>query len=262
MDIIVCMKPVPDLDKIRIKPDTREPVLEGVPLKFGDFEKNALEAAVQLKEVYGATVVALTVGPAKLTELILEALAVGADEVLHVTDAAFGSAGSAATALALGAAIRRLGRGDLVLMGEGSADNYSGQVISRLAELLDWPQVTYVRQLSVDAAAGRLRAVRDLEEVLEEVEVDLPCVVSVTSELNTPRLPPLTAILRARQKPVTTWSPGDLNLDSGALEASLSLVTMLNNLAPAQDRKQVLYEGDLDSAVDELVATIRREGVL
>ncbi len=262
VDVIVCMKPVPDLDKIRIRPDTREPVLEGVPFQFGDFEKNALEEGVRLKEQSGAHVIALALGPPKLRELILEALAMGADEAVLLIDEAFARRGSAATALALAAAIRRLGRGDLVLMGEGSADNYSGQVISRLAELLGWPQVTYVRELSLVGAGGPLRAVRDLEEALEEVEVALPCVVSVTSELNTPRLPPLTAILRASRKPVTTWSLPDLDLEASALAAAAALVTRLSNLAPAQDRRQVLYEGDVESAVDELVATIRREGVL
>lgn len=262
VDIIVCLKQVPDLDKIRFKADTREPVLEGVPFKFGDFEKNALEAAVQLKEQHGATVIALAVGNPKLPELILEALAMGADEAVLVTDPALEGSGSAAVALALAAAIRKLGRGDLVLMGEGSADNYSGQVVGRLAELLGWPQVTYVRELELDAQSRTLRAVRDLEDALEEVTVPLPCVLSVTSELNTPRLPPLTAILRASRKPKTTWSAAELGLEAAVAERARGLVTTLSNLAPAQERKQQLFEGDVDAALDGLLAAIAKEGVL
>jgi electron transfer flavoprotein beta subunit len=265
MNIIVCLKQVVDLDQIRIKRDTREPVLEGAPFLFGDFEKNALEEAVQLKETDGGAVIALALGNPKLKDLIIEALAMGADEAVILTDPAFTGIGSAGTAQALAAAIGKLGRGDLVLMGEGSADNYSGQVTSRLAELLGWPQVTYVRELElVDA---RIRATRDLEDALEVVEVDLPAVVSVTSEVNTPRRPPLPAILKASRKPVTTWSAGDLGLGgepAGAVQAGAlaPLVQTLSNLAPEQDRKQVLFEGDADTSVDELVKALQKEGVL
>jgi electron transfer flavoprotein beta subunit len=144
-------------------------------------------------------------------------------------------------------------------MGEGSADNYSGQVIGRVAELLDLPQITYVRELSVEG--NRLHATRDLEDALEIVEADLPAVVSATSELNTPRLPPLTAILKASKKPVTTWSPSDLGLDA-QVGSNAALVKTLSNLAPEQERKQVLLEGDTDKAVDDLIQALQKEGAL
>jgi electron transfer flavoprotein beta subunit len=260
MDIIVCMKQVVDLQQIRIKRDTREPVLEGAPFVFGQFEKNALEEAVQLKEKYGGKIIALALGNAKLKDLIIEALAMGADEALMLTDPAFAGGAAAGTAQALAAAIRKIGKFDLVLMGEGSADNYSGQVIGRVAELLDLPQVTYVRELSVEGS--RVRATRDLEDALEVVEAELPVVVSVTSELNTPRLPPLTAILKASKKPIATWSPADLSLAPDKIGANAAVVKMLSNLAPEQERKQVLFEGDVDKAVDELVKALKKEGAL
>ena len=255
MDIIVCLKQVPDLQQIRIKRETREPVLEGAPFVFGAFEKNALEGAVRLKEKHGGKIIALALGNAKLKETIIEALAMGADEAVLLNDAAFAGGGSAGTANALAAAIRKIGKYDLVLMVEGSADNYSGQVIGRVAELLDLPQITFVRELSVEG--NRLRATRDLEDALEVVEADLPVVVSVTSELNTPRLPPLPAILKASKKPIVTWSPADLGIAPSA-----SVVSTLSNLAPVQERKQVLFEGDVANAVDELVKALGKEGVV
>lgn len=260
MDIIVCLKQVPDLQQIRIKRDTREPVLEGAPFIFGQFEKNALEAAVRLKEKHGGKVIALALGNAKLKDLIIEALAMGADEAVMLTDPAFAGGGSAGTALALAAAIRKIGKYDLVLMGEGSADNYSGQVIGRVAELLDLPQITYARELSVEGS--RVRATRDLEDALEVVEADLPVVVSATSELNTPRLPPLTAILKASKKPMATWSPADLGLATDKIGANAATVKTLSNLAPQQERKQVLFEGEVEKAVDELVKALQKEGAL
>ena len=151
MDIIVCLKQVVDLTQIRIKRETREPVTEGAPFVFGQFEKNALEAAVRLKEKLGGKVIALALCTPKLNENILEALAMGADEAVLLSDPAFAGGGSVGTATALATAIRKIGKFDLILMGEGSADNYSGQIIGRVAELLDVPQITYVRELSVEA---------------------------------------------------------------------------------------------------------------
>lgn len=258
MDTIVCLKPVVDLQQIRIKRDTREPVLEGAPFIFGPFEKNALEEAVRLKEKHGGKVIALALGNAKLKDLVIEALAMGADEAVILTDPAFAGGGSTGTALA--AAIRKIGKFDLILMGEGSADNYSGQIIGRVAELLDLPQITYARELSVEGS--RVRATRDLEDALEVVEADLPVIVSATSELNTPRLPPLTAILKASKKPIVTWSPADLGLASDQIGANTAAVKTLSNLAPQQERKQVLFEGEVDKAVDELVKALQKEGAL
>ncbi len=259
MDIIVCLKQVPDLQQIRIKRETREPILEGAPFVFGQFEKNALEEAVRLKEKHGGKIIALALGNAKLKDTIIEALAMGADEAVLLTDPAF-AGGSASTAQILAAAIRKIGKFDLILMGEGSADNYSGQVIGRLAELLDVPQITYVRELTGEN--NRVRATRDLEDALEVVEADLPAVVSVTSELNTPRLPSLPAILKASKKPMTNFSLADLGLDASKTGAHAALTKTLSNLAPEQERKQVLFEGDVDKAVDELVKALQKEGAL
>ncbi len=255
MDIIVCLKPVPDLSQIRIKRETREPVLEGAPLVFGQFEKNALEEAVRLKEKQGGKVTAMALGPAKLKDLIIEALAMGADEAVIMTDPALAGGGSASTAQLLAAAIRKIGKFDLIFMGEGSADNYSGQVTSRLAELLSLPQITFVRELAIEG--NRVRATRDLEDALEVVEAELPAVVSVTSEINTPRLPPLTAILKASRKPIKVFGPTELGM-----RAQAPMTQMVSNLAPEQDRKQILFEGEVDKAVDELVKALQKEGAL
>lgn len=262
MHIVVCMKQIPDLEKIRIKADTREPVLEGLPVLFGDFDKCAVEEAVRIKEKRAdVKVTAVAIGSAKLKDTIKEALAIGADEAVILTDAAFAGSDEAGTARTLAKVVAKLGECDLILMGEGSADDHTGQVPSRLAELLGLPQVTYVRELEL-LEAGSLRGVRDLEEALEIVEVGLPAVVSVTGEINTPRLPALTAILKAARKPITTWGPADLGLAPGEVGAAGSAVHVLSNLAPAQERKEVMLEGTADEVADELLKALEREGVL
>jgi len=254
------MKQVVDLQQIRIKRDTREPVLEGLPVLFGDMDKNALEEAVKIKEKHGAKVTALSVGSAKLKDTVLEALAMGADEGCIVTDPACEGSDTGASALTIAMTIKKIEPFDLVLVGEGSADNYSGQIGSRIAEILNLPQITYVRQLSVEG--NTITAVRDIEAALEVVKAQMPLVVSVTSEINKPRRAPLAQILRASRKPLKSMTLKDLGIDSSQVGSAASAIQVVSNLAPQQERKGMIFEGDLDETVGKLVDALRKEGAL
>lgn len=260
MNIIVCMKQVVDLQQIRIKRETREPVLDGLPVLFGDMDKNALEEAVRIKEKHGAKVTVLSVGSAKLKETVLEALAMGADDASIVVDPLCDGSHTAASAFILAAAIRKIGPYDLIVVGEGSADNYSGQIGSRLAEILDIPQITYVRELTIQENA--VTAVRDLEDALEIVKAAPPLIVSVTSEINKPRRAPLTQILRASRKPLNVWTLKDLDIPPEKVGISSSGIQVVSNLAPEQERKGIIFEGDVEKSVGELVGALRKEGAL
>jgi len=260
LDVIVCMKQVVDLKQIRIKQETREPVLEGLPVLFGDFDKNALEEAVKIKEKHGGKVAVLSVDSSKLKETVLEALATGADEAFIVVDTACEGSDTAASARTLAAAVRKIGSYDLILVGEGSTDNYSGQIGSRLAELLGIPQVTYVRELSIDGSV--VTAVRDIESALEVVKVQAPLLISVTSEINKPRRAPLAQILRASRQPLTVWTLKDLGIDANTVGRAASAIQVVSNLAPEQERKGVIFEGDIDEAVRKLVDALRKEATL
>jgi electron transfer flavoprotein beta subunit len=259
MDIVVCMKQIPDLQQIRIK--ERKPVLEGVPLIWGDLDKNAIEEAAKIKEKLGdvkITVVAL--GSEKVQQGILEPLAMGADEAVLLTDPAFQGSDSMGTARVLAKAIEKIGVYDLVLLGEGSTDNYSGLVGSALAELLNLPEMTYVRELDIED--GKVKAVRNMEESFEVVEADLPVVVTVAQEINEPRLPKFMAIRKAGAKPRHEWGPADLGLSADEVGRNALNVETLTNLAPEQDRKNIVLEGDLDEKIDKLVDALIKEGVL
>ncbi len=259
MNIVVCLKQVPDLQQIRIK--DRKPLVEGAPLIFGDMDKSALEEAVRIKEkTEGTKVIALAMGGAKLKDGIKEALAIGADEAVLLIDPAFEGSDTMGTARALAKAIQRIGEYDLILCGEGSTDNYSGQVGPRLAEILDLPQITYVRELEV--GDGKLRAVRNMEESFEVVEAELPAVVAVADEINQPRLASLRDILRAARKPVQEWTAADLGLSEEEVGAKGSAMEIVSNLAPEQERKQIIFEGDLDEVTQNLVNALTKEGVL
>jgi electron transfer flavoprotein beta subunit len=262
MKIVVCMKQVIDLAQIRYQSDRRTPLLKGLPVLLGQFEKHALEEAVQIKESReGVQVIALAAGGGgKLKDSIKEALAIGADEAVLVVDPALDGSDAAGSAQVLATAIEKLGDVDLIMLGEGSDDEYSGQIPSRLAALLDLPQITYVRSLEI--RNGNAHATRDLEKDLEIVECNLPVVISVTSELNVPRLPPLTAILKAGGKPMHEWTLDDIGLNAEQVGSDAAKIEVFSNLAPAQDRKNVTFDGDLDEQLGALLQALEHDGVI
>jgi len=256
--IVVCVKTNLDLQMVRIK--GREPVLEAVPYKVGDLEKNALEAALALKEDgLDATIVAVTIaeGDRKIGETMKEALAIGADEAVVVDDPALAATDQAAIAAALAGAIRHTGGADLVLCGEGSTDGYSGEVGSRLAELLELPQLGYARSVAV--ADGAVTVERSLDDQIETLRAPLPALVTVVSEINEPRIPGLMQIMKAGKKPLTELTAAELGIDAGA---TASQTAVLSELAEEQDRKHIMIEGDAAEQAADLVDALATEGVL
>jgi len=258
VDIAVCVKTNPDLQLVRVK--ERVPLLEAVPFKVGDLEKNALEAALKLVEAAGGgriVAIAAAQGDRKARETMKEALAIGADEAVIVSDPALDSADQAGVALVLARAIEKSGPFDLVLFGEGSTDGYSGQVPSRTAELLGLPQVGYARLVA--ATDGRLHAERSMGDVVETLEAPLPAAVTVVSEINEPRIPSLMSIMKAGKKPVSELGLADLGLDAAALAP---LREVRSNLAEEQARKHVLFDGEAAAQAEALVNALVAEGVL
>jgi electron transfer flavoprotein beta subunit len=258
MELVVCMKQVVDLQQIRIKRDTREAVTEGLPFVLGDMDKNALEEAVKIKEAVGGKVTALSIGSPKLKDTIKEALAVGADQAFVFLDPRYETIDASAKATILAKAIQKIGQYDLIFLGEGSADNYSGQTGPRLAQLLALPLISYAKK--VELVEGGIRVVKDEEQYFEVVEARLPVVVTVTSGINQPRIPSLAQILRASKKPLTEWKLADVGLTTEHIEQKQVIVT--SNLAPVEQRKLVILEGASDENIGKLLDNMVREGVL
>jgi len=257
VDIVVCVKTNPDPQMVRIK--NREPVLEAVPFKLGDLDKNALETAIQLRDAAGGKVVALTVAESnrKIKETIKDALAMGADEAAIVDDPAAAALDQAGVATVIAAAVKKLSACDLLLFGEGSSDNYTGQVPSRVAEKLGVPQVGYARK--VEAAGAAVRCERSMDEMIETLELPLPAAVTVVSEINEPRIPSLMHIMKAGSKPTQVWSLADLGLDAAALAPKQEVVS---NLAEEQDRKRIVFEGTAAEQAEAFVNALVKEGVV
>ncbi|MBO8158115.1 electron transfer flavoprotein subunit beta/FixA family protein [Thermosyntropha sp.] len=249
MNVVVAMKQIPDLQQIRIK--NRQPVFDDVPLTFGSIDKNALEAGVNLKENGLADkVIVLSAGNEDLEDTIKEALAAGADEAFLILGDDLNGAESSVIAQVLTAGIKQIEDVGLILFGEGSGDNYSGQVGSRVAEILGWPQVGYAGAVKVEG--NKAVVTRVLEDAEEVVEVSLPAVITVVSGINEARIPSVTQILKAGKKPkeiVEEDELDEINKDA--------LITTVSNLAPESDRKRVVVK-----STAELVDKLKSENMI
>ncbi|MFH1382557.1 MAG: electron transfer flavoprotein subunit beta/FixA family protein [Chloroflexota bacterium] len=258
--LIVCVKQVVDLDQVRMDRETREPILTDVPWVIGQLEKNALEEAARIKEKHQAEVVALSAGWPLSEEVVLECLARGADRAATLSDPGFESVSSPAMAMILARAIEKIGSYDLILVGEGATDNNSGQMGPALAQILGLPLVAYARQLKI--SDEKVRATRSLEDCFETVEVPLPLVVTVTAEINEPRIPSIIDVMDASAKPHDKWGLADIGFSPEELR-SYAPVKTLKNQYPEQVRKNImLKEESLDKSIDLLVQNLMKEGVL
>lgn len=247
MKYVVAMKQVPDLQQLRMR--DRKPILTDVPVEFGKIDKNALEAAVQLKEANGGEVVVVSVGNDELTDTIKEAMAAGADSASMVVDEDTAELKSVDNAKLLAQLIKEIDDIGLIFFAEGSADNYSGQVGSEVAQILGYPQVGFVK--AVQIAGDKAILTRDLENSTEEIEVVLPAVVIVAADLNTPRLPSITQVLQAGKKPKEIQDLSDLDYES------VVSVRTLEAIAPDTSRKMQELK-----SVDDIVGVLNADGFI
>ncbi len=254
MNIIVCAKEVLDVSEIKTDPKTNRPVLQGIDKKISDIDKNAVEEAVRIKEKLGGKIIILSVGPSEANERIKELLAMGADEARIIPFS--GDQNYRVVSNILADAVKKIGEYDIVLCGEASIDMFSGQVGPLLAEKLGLSQITYAK--NIDAEEDKLTVDRDLGDKKVTVESPYPVVVTVTKEINEPRLPSLMDILGAANKPIETWEPSTF-VDSKKLEPRMETLEVKGM---SMERKNVVFEDDLDDAVKELVDRLAKDGVL
>jgi len=257
--IIVCIKYAIDVSQIKVDPTTRKLLTADAPRKISDFDKNALEEAVRIKEKHGGEVIALTASSEGASSALREALAMGADKAFLVQDPALQTADTAAVSYVLAEAIRKLGSFDLIICGEASIDSYSGQVGPRLAEILGIPIITYAHKISLDEDI--IVAERSLEDCSEVVKVKMPALLTVTKEINVPRVPTLMDVIKASKKELVTWTLSDLGIQSEKVGAGT--VQVLEVSAPKVERKKIKIEGETPKQIAEKLAeALIRDGVL
>jgi electron transfer flavoprotein alpha subunit len=219
MRFVVCVKHVPVLSQLRFDPETRRLVRDGVRGEPSSFDLRALLAAVVLRATHGGEVIAVTMGPPAARESLVHCLALGADRGVHLCDPGLAGSDTLATARALAAVMRRE-QPDVILLGRSSVDAETGQVGPELAELLDLPQATVVRELTIDPAARTFEAERETDEGTERVAGPLPAVVTAAEDIHEERFPSKADRQAATDKPIEVLTlagvglaPGDVGKD-------------------------------------------------
>ncbi|RPJ84611.1 MAG: electron transfer flavoprotein subunit beta/FixA family protein [Acidobacteria bacterium] len=263
LDIIVCIKPVPDpkrWKKLELDPETMLLRRTAIPAVMNQLDRHAVEQAVLLKESRGASISVLTMAPPSADEQLVEALAMGCDRAYLVCDKAAAGADTLATARVLAAAVRRIGTFDLVFCGAYSQDGSTSSVGPQLAELLGVPEVTYAVGLEIEG--GTLRARCKVEDGEAAYEADLPALVTFDRQVNVPRPPTMTGIMRAQQADTVCWSTADLGLRPETVGLAGSPTQMLNVFKPAVGRKGEILKGSTNDVVSALVSRLQADGAL
>jgi electron transfer flavoprotein beta subunit len=264
--ILVCVKFVPDPAQLQVEAATGRPDLKRAPFRISTFDENAIEAALQLAAQHGGRAVALSVcAELPPRDVVLKTLAMGVAAVYLVRDEnrLAHDPLRIATVLAAGAhavaAREGLERWDLVICGEASADEFNQQVGPRLAAALDLPAITYATTLALND--GVLRAERGVEDRSETLEVSLPALVTVGTEINTARMPTVLQIMGAGRKPTIEMALSDLaTLDMEQMKA-LPAIEVLDVFSPPSARKQVTIKGEsADEMVGELLRRLGADG--
>ena len=254
MDIIVCFKQVVEETEIRVDREGGRLIFEGVPTKISDDDKNAIEEAVRLKQKHGGTVIGLTLGTIESRKQVREALAMGCDRAYLILDNEAKGHDTYRTAKILAEAIKKIGKFDLILCGSASTDNLAGQVGPMLGEILGIPQLTYVKKIEVDG--GRVKCERSLDEETEVCEAQYPALITVTREINEPKVPTLMQVMAASKKPLVEWAVKDILPDTP------STVEVVRMEIPRITRKRIIFKEKPAEAAQKLVEAIKKEGVI
>ncbi len=256
MNIIVCLKQVPDTAEIRINPETNTLMREGVPSIINPFDLHALEAGIQIREQLGGRVTVLSMGPPQAESALREAVAIGADEAVLLSDRAFAGSDTWATSYTLARAIDKLGA-DIIFCGKQAIDGDTAQVGPETAEFLDIPHIAYVRKIE-QVTNDSIRVQRLMDEGYDVVESSLPVLLTVVKELNQPRMPSLKGKITAKKAVVKKMGMSDIEADESSLGLKGSPTQVRNIFAPEARTERRMIEGEPEEQVDNLIEELKK----
>lgn len=262
LHIVVCVKQVPVSNNLKIDPVTKNVMRSSEPGIMNPFDQNAIEAALKMKERYGAKVTLLSMGPKNFEITLRQGLAMGADDAILLSSRAFGGVDTLATGYVLSQAIKTLGDVHLVFFGRQSIDADTGQVGPIVAEFLNWPQITYISQIyPVDNKS--IEAVRLMENMEQSIKVTLPAVFTVRSELNEPRYATPRNIMLSYQKDIQVWDEKKLDVDPNRIGIKGSPTVVRKVWTPKKIVKKSESLGeDPDSAARKLLQILRARNII
>ncbi|HAW50429.1 TPA: electron transfer flavoprotein subunit beta [bacterium] len=259
MNIIVCIKQVPDTTSVSINPETNTIIREGIPSIINPFDTNAIETALQLKEKYGGKTTVITMGPPQAEKALREAISMGIDNVYLISDSAFAGSDTLVTAVVLGFAIEKIGF-DLIICGKQAIDGDTAQVGPELAELLGIPHISYVCKLP-EIIDGKIIAERELEESYETIETVLPSLITVTKQINEPRMPSLKRKIFAKNTNIPRLTKIDLDINESFCGLSGS-PTRVNRIFVPEKKEGRRLTGSPEKMVSVLIEEIKTKGII
>ena len=269
MKIIVLAKQVPNTNNVKINPETGTMIREGVESILNPDDANALEAALQIKDKLGAEnvhVTMVTMGPDQAKEMMIEGMAMGADDAIILSDRKFGGSDTWATSNAIAAGIRKIGDYDIILGGRQAIDGDTAQVGPQIAEKLGLPQITYAEEITFDGyeKGDSVRVKRQLEDGYEIVEAKLPCMITCVKELNTPRYMNVGRIIDAYDQPerITIWHFDDVDITEDKTGLKASPTNVFKSFGPKPKGKGVILEGTDKEKVDALLGDLKKKHII
>jgi len=259
MNFVVCIKQVPGTTEIKIDPKTNTLVREGVQSIINPFDCYAIEEGVRLREKCSGKVTVITMGPPQADAALRESISLGADEAVLVSDRAFAGSDTWATSYVLSKAIEKLGKIDVVICGKQTLDGDTGQVGPGIAERLKIPFIAYVSKIE-EIKDGYMRAQRMIEEGHETIEMSLPAVITVSKEINVPRLPSIRGTMKSKSAKIPVWSAADIGAEADKAGLNGSPTRVVKIFFPKRERKSEMLAGNPDEQVDQLIKKL--EGII
>lgn len=258
MQIVVCIKQVPNTTEVRINPETNTLIREGVESVINPFDMYAIEEGVRLKEKLGGKVTVISMGPPQAEEALREAISLGCDEAVLLTDRAFAGSDTWATSYVLSQAIKKIGDYNIIICGKQASDGDTAQVGPGISTHLGIPQVTYVKKIE-EISEKSARVERMTEEGFEIIETPTPCLITVVKEINEPRLPSLKGKMRAKRAEIKKLTAEDLNCDFDKIGLDGSPTRVVRIFTPPPRKGGEMLKGELSEIVDKLTSELKSE---
>ncbi len=262
MKIVVCIKQVPATHDAKIDPETKRIVREGIKAILNPFDTYALEEGIQLRDKLGGEVIALSMGPPKAEESLREAISLGVDRVILLSDRAFAGSDTWATSYVLAKAIEKIRDVDLVICGKQAIDGDTAQVGPGIAAHLDWFQATYVMAVK-DISSSSIRVKRMHEDGYDICEIPLPAVITVVKDINIPRVPSLRGRLASRKYEIPIWKPDDIGTDRLKIGLDGSPTTVVKTQPPPpRHTSSKRIEGSAAECSNSLLRELRMRNII
>ena len=261
MHIIVLVKQVPDTSEVKINRETNTLIRDGVPSIINPYDRYAIEEALRLREKHGGKVTALTMGPPQAVEALKEAVSLGVDEVVLLSDRAFAGADTWATSYALAQGIRKIGSYDLVIAGKQAIDGDTAQVGPETADMLGIPFVAYIRKIE-QVEGKNMVAERLMDEGYDVVETSLPALITVVKEINEPRVPSLKGKMKAKSLKVAPWTAADIGADPDKIGLKGSPTQVVRIFPPAPRGQREILSGSIEEQAATVVNKLKEQALI